>query len=151
MKIRRNVEGRDEDHMLFVDLRPWWKTGTKVTFEGEGDKQVGEPAQDLQFVIRAVPHGMFEREEGHLVSERVVPLREALGGHELKIADLEGNEHRKVFDEVIDPGREYRIKGAGMFRKDGTRGDIIVRFRVQFPSKLSPDTRAQIRRILPAN
>jgi DnaJ-class molecular chaperone len=151
MKIHRNVEGHDEDKMLLVDLHPWWKTGTKITFEGEGDKQIGESAQDLQFVIRVVPHGTFENEEGNLVCERVIPLREALGGYELKITDLDGHEHRQLFDEVINPGREYRIKDAGMFRKDGTRGDIIVRFRVRFPLKLNADVRAQIRRIIPAN
>jgi DnaJ-class molecular chaperone len=151
MKIHRNVEGHAEEKILFVDVHPWWKTGTKVTFEGEGDKQVGRPAQDLQFVIRVVPHATFERDGEHLVCERRLSLRDALSGYELSVADLEGNVHRKVFDEVIAPGREYRIKNAGMFRKDGTRGDIIVRFRVQFPANLTPDVRAQLRRILPAS
>jgi DnaJ-class molecular chaperone len=151
MKIHRNVEGHNEEKILFVDVHPWWKTGTKVTFEGEGDKQVGQPAQDLQFVIRVVPHGTFEREGEHLICERRLSLRDALSGYELSIADLEGKVHHKVFDEVIQPGQEYRIRNAGMFRKDGTRGDIIVRFRVQFPAKLAPDVRAQLRRILPAS
>jgi DnaJ family protein B protein 4 len=151
MKIHRSVDGRNEEKILFVDLHPGWKTGTKITFDGEGDKQMGQPAQDIQFVIRVVPHATFERKDEDLICERRVPLRDALSGYELNVTDLEGNVHRKTFEDVIEPGREYRIKGTGMFRKDGTRGDIVVRFSVQFPTNLSAAARAQIRRILPSS
>jgi DnaJ-class molecular chaperone len=125
--------------------------GDEVTFKGEGDRQVGEPAQDIQFVIRVVPHARFEREGDNLICQRSLPLRDALTAYELTIADLDGNVHRKVSDDVIQPGREYGIKNAGMFRKDGTRGDIVVRFHVGFPSKLTEDIQAQVRRILPTS
>jgi len=149
MKIHRCIEGRDEEKILLVNLLPWWKTGTKVTFDGEGDKEVGKPAQDLQFVIRVVPHQTFEREKENLVCQRTVSLRDALCGYELSVRDLDGQEHRKVFDEVIQPGTEYRIRNAGMFKKDGTRGDIVVRFQVKFPSRLNPQEKTQVKRVLP--
>jgi DnaJ-class molecular chaperone len=151
MKIHRQVEGRDEEKILFVDLQPWWKSGTKVTFEGEGDKASGQRAQDIQFVIRVLPHSTFEREEEHLICNRKIALRDALSGYEMRIRGLDGEEHKRRIEEVIEPGREYRIPGSGMFRKDGTRGDIIVRFHITFPSRLSSDAQAQVRRILPVN
>jgi len=151
MKIHRCIEGHQEEKILFVELQPWWKTGTKVTFEGEGDKEIGELAQDLQFIIRVLPHAVFNREDEHLICERRISLRDALSGYELSLRDLDGQEHRKTFEEVIEPGREYRIKNRGMFKKDGTRGDIIVRFCVKFPSKLNANERSQLRKVLPTN
>jgi DnaJ-class molecular chaperone len=151
MKITRRVDGRNEEKMLMVDLQPWWKTGTKVTFDGEGDKEPGKPPQDIQFVVRVVQHAVFQREKENLVCEMIIPLRDALCGYQLSVRGLDGEELRKQFDEVIEPGREYRFPGSGMHTKDGRRGDVIVRFKVKFPSRLNPETKTQVRRILPTN
>jgi DnaJ family protein B protein 4 len=151
MKITRRVDGRSEEKMLMVELQPWWKTGTKVTFEGEGDREPGKPPQDIQFMIRVTPHAVFQREKENLICERTISLRDALSGYQLSVRGLDGEELRKQFDEVIEPGREYRFPGSGMHTKDGRRGDVIVKFKVKFPTRLSPDVKAQVRRILPAN
>jgi DnaJ family protein B protein 4 len=151
MKINRRVDGRCEEKVLMLDLQPWWKTGTKVTFEGEGDKEAGGPPQDIQFVVRVVPHAIFQREKENLVCERTITLRDALCGYLLSVRGLDGEELRKQFDEVIKTGTEYRFPGSGMYTKDGRRGDVIVRFKVKFPDRLSPEEKAQVRRILPSN
>jgi len=151
MKIHRCIEGYQEEKILFVELQPWWKTGTKVTFEGEGDKEIGQLAQDLQFIIRVLPHAIFKQENENLICERTINLRDALTGYDLRLIDLDGQVHRKVFEEIIEPGREYRIRNTGMFKKDGTRGDIIVRFYIKFPSKLNANERSQLKKILPTN
>jgi DnaJ family protein B protein 4 len=149
LKITRTIDGRSEEKMLMVDLQPWWKTGTKITFEGEGDKEAGKLAQDIQFVVRVVPHVVFQREKEHLVCEKTISLRDALSGYQLSVRGLEGEELTKQFDEVIEPGREYRFPGSGMHTKDGRRGDVIVRFKVKFPSRLTGEVKTQIRRFLP--
>jgi DnaJ-class molecular chaperone len=149
MKITRRVDGRSEERMLMVDLQPWWKTGTKVTFEAEGDKEPGKPPQDIQFVVRVVQHAVFQREKENLVCERTIALRDALCGYQLSVRGIDGEELRKQFDEVIEPGREYRFPGSGMHTKDGRRGDVIVRFKVKFPTRLTPEAKAQARRVLP--
>jgi DnaJ-class molecular chaperone len=149
LKITRSVDGPSEEKMLMVDLQPWWKTGTKVTFEGEGDKEAGKPPQDIQFVIRVMPHAIFQREKANLVCEKTISLRDALSGYQLSVRGIDGEELRKQFDEVIEPGRECRFPDSGMHTKDGRRGDVIVRFKVKFPSHLSPDAKAQVRRFLP--
>jgi DnaJ family protein B protein 4 len=150
MKISRRIDGRCEEKILMLDLKPWWKTGTKVTFEGEGDKEAGGPPQDIQFVMRVVPHAIFQREKENLVCERTITLRDALCGYLLNVRGLDGEELRKQFDDVIETGREYRFPGSGMYTKDGRRGDVIVRFKVKFPDRLSPEEKAQVRRILPS-
>jgi DnaJ-class molecular chaperone len=151
MKITRQVDGWREEKMLMVSLDPWWKTGTKVTFEGEGDKEPGKPGQDIQFVVRVIPHVVFQREKENLVCEKTISLRDALSGYLLTVRGLDGEELKKQFEEVIEPGHEYRFCGSGMHTKDGRRGDVIVRFKVKFPNRLTPEARTQLRHILPAN
>jgi DnaJ family protein B protein 4 len=92
---------------------------------------------------------VFQREKENLVCERTIELRDALCGYQLSVRGLDGEELRKQFEEVIEPGREYRFPGSGMHTKDGRRGDVIVRFKVKFPSRLSPEAKTQARRVLP--
>ena len=150
LKITRNVEGRTEEKILFLDLKPWWKTGTKVTFEGEGDKKPGEPAQDVQFIVKVEQHPVFTREKDDLICEETISLRDALCGYSFNKKGLNGQNIHVDFNDVIQPNSEKRISGYGMHRKDGGNGDLIVRFKVKFPTHMTPDQKAQARRFLPA-
>lgn len=149
MKITRNREGRTEDKILHLDLKPWWKSGTKVTFEGEGDKNPGEPAQDVQFVIKVTPHPVFTRERDDLVCEESISLKEALCGYVFNKKGIDGRNIRMEFNDVIQPNSERRISGAGMHRKNGGNGDLIIRLQVRFPPYLNQDQKNQISRVLP--
>lgn len=45
------------DEVLEVHIRPGWKEGTRISFEGKGDELgAGQPAQDLVFVLKQAPH-----------------------------------------------------------------------------------------------
>jgi DnaJ-class molecular chaperone len=151
MKITRKVNGRSEEKVFMIDLQPWWKSGTKITFDGEGDRELGRAAKDIQFVVCEAEHPVFQREKQDLICEKAISLSEALCGYLLNIKGLDGEELRKQFDEVIEPGKEWRFGGSGMHTKEGGRGDIIVRFKVNFPRKLNADAKSKIKRILSAN
>lgn len=48
---KRNVE----DKILDMDIKPGWKTGTKIKFKGVGDQEEGG-TQDLHFIVSEVSH-----------------------------------------------------------------------------------------------
>ena len=50
-------------------IKPGWKEGTRVIFEGKGDRLPGRPPQDVVFVIKQVPHPRFTRQGDDLVTE----------------------------------------------------------------------------------
>ena len=95
------------------DLKPWWKTGTKVTFDGEGDKRKGEPAQDVQFIIKVQPHPVFRRENDDLICEETITLRDALCGYTFNKKGINGQNIHLEFNDVIQPNTEKRIPGYG--------------------------------------
>jgi DnaJ-class molecular chaperone len=150
MKISRTVDGRPEEKILSLDLKPWWKSGTKVTFDGEGDKPIGGQAQTVQFVIKVEPHPSFTREGDNLVCDEIISLQDALCGYSFSKKGLDGNMIRMQWNDVIQPESERVIRGQGMMRKNGGRGDLVVRFHVRFPSVLTNEQRQQVRRFLPA-
>ena len=51
---------------LEIDVKPGWKQGTRVTFQGKGDERPGMPAGDLVFVVQEKPHPRFRREGNDL-------------------------------------------------------------------------------------
>lgn len=71
MKISRRVvqadgSSRKEDKYVSISIKPGWKSGTKVTFQKEGDQAPGKIPADIVFIIRDKPHPMFKREGSDL-------------------------------------------------------------------------------------
>lgn len=71
MKISRRVQQPDgtsqkEDKCVSISIKPGWKSGTKVTFQKEGDQAPGKIPADIVFIIRDKPHAMFKREGSDL-------------------------------------------------------------------------------------
>lgn len=71
MKISRRVLQADgtpkkEDKYVSISVKPGWKSGTKVTFQKEGDQANGKIPSDIVFIIRDKPHPLFRREGSDL-------------------------------------------------------------------------------------
>lgn len=149
MKISRRVYddrggSRSEDKILTINVKPGWKAGTKITFAREGDQIPGKIAADIAFVIKDKPHPLFKRDGSNIIFTYKVPLREALCGTVAQIPTLEGKKvGLQLLDEVIKPNSTKRLQGYGLpFPKDPSRkGDLIVKFDVLFPDRLSQSTK----------
>lgn len=145
MKISRRVydengTSRAEEKVLTVNVKPGWKSGTKITFAREGDRIPGKIPADIAFVIRDKPHATFTRDGSNIVYTHKLALRDALCGTIVEVPTLDG---RKVglnlMDEVIKPNSTKKMQGYGLpFPKEPSRkGDLIVKFDIQFPDRLS--------------
>lgn len=67
MKISRRVIQPDgtpkkEDKLVNIAIKPGWKSGTRVTFQKEGDQTHGKIPADIVFIIRDKPHPLYKRE-----------------------------------------------------------------------------------------
>ncbi|EOA38948.1 hypothetical protein CARUB_v10011360mg [Capsella rubella] len=157
IKIKRDVvitssgEMCEEEEMVEIKVKPGWKGGTKVTFEGKGNEAMGSsvPA-DLVFVIVEKEHELFKREGDDLEMAVEVSLLEALTGCELSVALLDGENLSLRIEDIIHTGYVTVIQGKGMPnpKEKGKRGDLRVRFRTKFPQQLTDEQRAEIHSIL---
>lgn len=154
MKISRNVVDassgsvRQESEVIEVVIKPGWKKGTKVTFQRMGDQQPGLIPADIVFVIDEVPHPRFTRDGNNLVYKARLSLADALCGTCLKINTLDG----RLIDlplrsEVVTPASAKLLRGEGMpiSKTPGQKGDLIVKFDIEFPRSLSAEQKEALR------
>jgi len=140
MKVTKNLldqSGKTTpvEKILEIDVKPGWKAGTKLTFPEEGDEVPGRVPADIIFVLEEKPHPIFTRDGDNLIVTKKISLKEALTGTELTIPTIEGKDIRLPIRDVITPDYERTINGYGMpnQKRPSDRGNLIVRFKVEFP------------------
>ncbi|XP_031274588.1 dnaJ homolog subfamily B member 4-like [Pistacia vera] len=157
IKITRDVisdagQVNQEEELLSIKVKPGWKKGTKITFEGMGNEVPGSLPADITFVIAEKRHHMFRREGDDLELVVDIPLVNALTGCAIPIPLLGGEKMDLSINEIVHPGQEKVIKGQGMPTKDErTRGDLKLHFLVNFPKELTNDQRSDVLSILEGN
>lgn len=154
---RRLANGTTEDKVLEIQIHPGWKSGTKIRFPKAGNETRGD-AQDLVFVVEEKPHPTFTREGNDLMCKLQIPLVDALtdDGTSKRTRTLEALDGRKlqipVPKSIVKPGQESTLPGEGMpIRKDGSvkkKGDLIIKWEVVFPDRLTPAQKEGIRKVL---
>ncbi|XP_059454518.1 uncharacterized protein LOC132184782 [Corylus avellana] len=155
IKITREVATNtgkitQEEELLTIKVKPGWKKGTKITFEGMGNKRAGASPADIIFVIVEKRHPLFRREGDDLELAVEIPLLKALTGCTLSIPLLGGEKMSLTIDDIICPGYEKIIDAKGMpcSKEQGKRGSLIIKFLVQFPTELTDEQRSDILGIL---
>ncbi|KAL5993164.1 hypothetical protein ACLOJK_014086 [Asimina triloba] len=140
----------EEQKKLRIRVKPGWKKGTKVTFEGIGDERPGFLPADIIFTISEKHHYLFKRHGNDLTLVVEIPLVKALTGCKISIPLLGGSRMRCLIDEIIYPGYEMFIEGQGMpiLEEDGKRGNLQIKFYLIFPTHLTNDQRSSIRILL---
>lgn len=102
-----------EEEILIIDVKPGWKKGTKITFEGMGNERPGTCPADIIFVIAEKRHHLFQREGDNLEIVIEISLLKALTGCEISIPLLGGENMSLMIDDIIYPGYEKIIRGQG--------------------------------------
>ncbi|KAK9273100.1 hypothetical protein L1049_017907 [Liquidambar formosana] len=155
MKISRTVvdaNGRlvPESEILTIDVKPGWKKGTKITFPDKGNEHPNQLPADLVFVIDEKPHDVYKRDGNDLVMNQRVSLAEALAGTTVNLTTLDGRNLTIPVTDIVSPGYELVIAREGMpiVKEPGSRGDLRIKFDVKFPTRLTPDQRAGLKRAL---
>eukprot|EP00960_Hanusia_phi_P073859 768103-Hanusia_phi.AAC.1 len=150
LKISRKTKtpGRSPQNIFDIKVKPGWKAGTKITFEGEGDEEMPGQAQDVVFVVKEKPHQAFTRSGSNLIyRKKAIPLVDALTGFKFNIQTLDKRTLEVDVKDVVSPTYRKVIQGEGMpiSKEPGKRGDLIVEFDIIFPQSLSDDSKLKIR------
>ncbi|GMT14298.1 hypothetical protein PFISCL1PPCAC_5595, partial [Pristionchus fissidentatus] len=157
MKITRKVLAADgqstrvEDKVLTINVKPGWKSGTKITFPKEGDQHPGRVPADIVFVIKDKSHPKFKREGSDIRYVHKISLKESLCGVSLQVPTLDGTTMPFSVTDIIKPSTARRITGQGLPnpKAPNTRGDLIIEFDVKFPTTLTDAQKQQLQQILP--
>ena len=134
--------------------------GARIRLSGEGDAgQRGGPRGDLYIFLSVSPHELFERDGLDLHVTAPVPMWMAALGGEVEVPCLAAGEKVCEGDckvqvkapEGTQTGRTVRLRGKGMPALRGReRGDLVVEFYVETPTKLTARQKELMRELAEA-
>jgi len=117
--------------------------GQRIKLAGKGEPgPAGGPAGDLYVVVHVSGHDLFGRNGDNLTLTVPVTFPELALGTTLTVPTLTGSVRLRV-PAGTSNGRKFRVKGAGVQRKDAT-GDLIVTVEVSVPQRLSNEAKAAL-------
>ena len=134
--------GRTVEVSVPVGTRP----GQIIRLKGQGQPgQAGGPPGDALVTIEFVPHPLFRVEGDTLRREIAVTLDEAVLGAKVRVPTLDGPVTLSV-PPKSSGGRSLRLKGRGLPRAGGGRGDLLVTLKIVLPEGGDGDLEALMRK-----
>jgi molecular chaperone DnaJ len=116
--------------------------GQRIRLKGKGlPGERGAPAGDLVVTVHVSAHPLFGRRGDNLTLVLPVTFPEAALGAEVKVPVLHGLPVTVKIPPGTVSGRVLRVRGRGVTRRDGTRGDLLVTVEVAVPGELTPQAR----------
>jgi len=146
----RTCEGAglvDRQREFDVSVPPCTSTGSTQRVAGEGSPgRRGGPSGDLHVVVRVKPHPFFSREGDVLLVDLPLTISEAALGGEVDVPVLDGIVRMKI-PEGTQSGSVFRIRGKGIPRPNGGRGDCHVKTIIETPVGLGAGARELLGRL----
>ncbi|MDP8247464.1 MAG: molecular chaperone DnaJ [Candidatus Tritonobacter lacicola] len=110
---------------------------TRLRFSGQGGVGVaGGPRGDLYIRVGILPHSRFKRKGKDVYDDLTINLAQAVLGTKIDVDTVQGAARLKV-PPGIASGTLLKLKGKGVVKKDGSKGDHYVRLKVEIPGKLT--------------
>jgi curved DNA-binding protein len=142
---KRTIRLQTEDpsappRTIEVSIPAGTTTGTVMRLRGQGAS--GEAgAGDLLLHVDIAPHPRFEV-RGHDLSAvvAIAPHQAALGAR-VPLATADGGEVTITVPAGSSSGKKLRLRGQGLPRRDGARGDLIVELSIVVPATLTEEER----------
>jgi DnaJ-class molecular chaperone len=127
----RTPDGRTID----LKIPPGTADGRTLRIRGRDD------GADLLVRLKVRPHPTFRREGDDVLLDLPITLTEAVEGAKVTVPTVDGSVTMTV-PRGASSGRMLRLRGKGVPRADGTRGDQLVTLRVVLPETPDPDLEA---------
>lgn len=127
----RTPDGRTID----LKIPPGTADGRTLRIRGRED------GADLLVRLKVRPHPAFRREGDDLLLDLSVTLTEAVEGAKVTVPTVDGSVAMSL-PRGASSGRMLRLRGKGVPRADGTRGDQLVTLRIVLPETPDPDLEA---------
>jgi molecular chaperone DnaJ len=116
--------------------------GQRIRLKGKGGAgENGGAAGDLYVVVHVRPHPVFGRKADNLTLTAPVTFTEAALGAQIEVPTLGGPPVTLRLAPGTPNGRTLRVRGKGVGKRDGTKGDMLVTVEVIVPEALNEQAR----------
>jgi DnaJ-class molecular chaperone len=125
--------------VLDVNIPPGTHDGQILRLRGKGRPGMGGgPPGDALVEIEVRPHRLFTRKGDDIHLDLPISLREAVLGGKVKVPTPSGSVTVTV-PKWANTGTVLRLKGKGVPRIDGSKGDEFITLNVMLPEKPDPE------------
>jgi len=140
---RPGMDGEAERTNTYqVRIPPAMREGQRIRLAGQGGPgHGGAPAGDLYLRVRFARHPDLRVQGDDLYCDLELAPWEAVLGVKAKIPTLAGGTTLKVAPGT-GTGTQLRVRGQGLPREDGTRGDLYAVVQLQLPPTVTPEEHA---------
>jgi curved DNA-binding protein len=135
---RRTVQVSEGRTPRTVEVRipPGVRDGQRVRAAGEGAGAQGSRG-DLYLRVQVLPHPRYERKGDDLQTTVAVPLTTAVLGGLVNVPTVEGQTLEVKVPAESRVGRTFRLRGHGLPKREGGRGDLLAVLQVDLPKDLT--------------
>jgi DnaJ-class molecular chaperone len=126
---------------LEVNIPPGTRDGQILRLRGKGRPAPADgPPGDALIEISVLPHPYFTRKGDDIYLDLPISLKEAVLGAKVKVP-TPGGAVALAVPKWSNTGRVLRLKGRGVARSDGSKGDQYVTLMLMLPEK--PDAKLE--------
>jgi len=124
-----------------VNIPPGVREGSTVRLAGQGGLGAnGTQPGDLYLHIRLRPHPLFTVRGDDLETELPITPWEAALGTRVEVPTIDGQVDMTI-PAGAQTGQKLRLRGQGLNKRGGGRGDEYVRLKIVVPKKITPEER----------
>ena len=139
-----------------VEILPGYSKNTELKFPLQGNESPGQQNSDLIVKIKEIKHENFKRVNvNDLLYTQKISLKNALNSAPVILKHLDGRVITISMDEIISPDTVKVVKNEGMpiinmeekiesVVLEQKKGDLFIRFDIQFPSYLNEKKKQKI-------
>ena len=124
-----------------VTIPPGVRTGSIVRLRSK------KANEEIVLVIRVETHSWLSLSDRGLTMEIPLTIGEAIDGGKVQVPSF-GDPLLVTVEPRTQSGKEVRLKGQGLFHRDGSRGDLYIRFTVKIPDAPLPGEVRSITEVL---
>jgi curved DNA-binding protein len=132
------LHGPETPKTLEVTIPAGVREGSMIRLAGQGQLGMGNaPAGDLLLRVRLEPHPLFRivGDDNVQIDLPVAPWEAALGAR-VSVPTLDGSVEMAI-PAGTQGGQRLRLRGQGIMRRRGGRGDEYVRLKIVIPPQLT--------------
>jgi curved DNA-binding protein len=131
--------GEERTNTYQVRIPPGMREGQRIRLGQQGGPgRGGAPAGDLYLRVRFARHPDLSVQGDDIYHDLALAPWEAILGVKVKVPTLEAVTTLKV-PPTTSAGTHLRLRGQGMPKEGGGRGDFLAVVRIQLPTSVSPE------------
>ncbi len=138
--------GRPE--RLKVRVPPGSHEGRRLRVPGKGKLGPDGRKGDLYLQIKILDDPRYKRQGADLIIDKNIRLSEVALGTKIEVPTIDGRVVSVRIPPGTKPGTKLRLKGLGLPKEGGRRGDLYVQIGLQIPQRLNKKQREALERLV---